>query len=73
MQNAALSTRYDLPWKAVISHALRAFLDFYFPDFSERVDWRKRPRLRDKELAKLWITVPASLEREAHTFTIQGD
>jgi len=28
-------------------------MDFYFPDFSARIDWRQRPRFRDKELAKL--------------------
>lgn len=27
-------------------------MDFYFPDFSVRVDWRQRPRFRDKELAR---------------------
>lgn len=28
-------------------------MDFYFPDFSARIDWRHRPRFRDKELARL--------------------
>lgn len=28
-------------------------MDFYFPDFSGRIDWRQRPRFRDKELARL--------------------
>jgi len=30
-------------------------MDFYFPDFSARIDWRKRPRFRDKELAGLGV------------------
>lgn len=53
MPNLALSARYDLPWKAVLSHAFRAFMDFYFPDFSVCIDWRQRRRFLDKELAKL--------------------
>ncbi|WP_170304338.1 DUF4351 domain-containing protein [Duganella radicis] len=52
MPNTVPSARYDLPWKAVLKHALRAFLDFYFPDFSARIDWRQRPRFRDKEFAR---------------------
>ena len=52
MLNTAPSARYDLPWKAVLSHAFRAFLDFYFSDVSARIDWRQRPRFRDKEFAR---------------------
>ncbi|MYM22750.1 DUF4351 domain-containing protein [Duganella sp. FT135W] len=52
MLNTAPPARYDLPWKAALSHALRPFMDFYFPDFSARIDWRQRPRFRDKELAR---------------------
>jgi hypothetical protein len=26
-------------------------MDFYFPDFSAHIDWKQRPRFRDKELA----------------------
>ncbi|WP_343731901.1 DUF4351 domain-containing protein [Duganella sp.] len=51
MHATALPARYALPWKAVLSHAFRPFMDFYFPDFSANIDWRQRPRLRDKELA----------------------
>ena len=28
-------------------------MDFYFSDFSARIDWRQRPRFRDKELSRL--------------------
>lgn len=45
--------RYDLPWKAALSHAFHPFLDFYFPDLGTLIDWRQRPRFRDKELARL--------------------
>jgi hypothetical protein len=51
MRNTNPPARYDLPWKAVITHAFHPFMDFYFPDFSARIDWRQRPRFLDKELA----------------------
>jgi len=43
--------RYDLPWKAALTHAFHAFMDFFFPELSPQIDWSKRPRFRDKELA----------------------
>jgi len=30
-------------------------MDFYFPDFSVHIDWKQRPRFRDKELAGFGI------------------
>lgn len=36
-----------------MSHAFRSFLGFYFPDFSALIDWKQRPRFRDKELARI--------------------
>jgi hypothetical protein len=30
-------------------------MDFYFPDFSADIDWKQRPRFRDKELAECTI------------------
>ncbi|NYE61837.1 hypothetical protein FHW58_003044 [Duganella sp. 1224] len=43
--------RYDLPWKAALTHAFRAFMDFFFSDLCKEIDWSRRPRYRDKELA----------------------
>jgi hypothetical protein len=53
MQNVAPSARYDLPWKAAIAHAPRAFLRFFFPALADQIDWHKRPRFHDKELASI--------------------
>lgn len=46
---------YDSPWKAAISHALRAFTAFFFAEIYAQIDWSKRPRFRDKELAGLAV------------------
>ncbi|MRW89874.1 DUF4351 domain-containing protein [Duganella sp. FT80W] len=51
MPNTTPSARYDLPWKAAIAHALQDFMAFFFAELSTEIDWRKRPRFRDKELA----------------------
>jgi hypothetical protein len=55
MPNTAQPARYDLPWKAALTHAFHPFMDFYFPDFSAHIDWTQRPRFRDKELAGMMI------------------
>jgi hypothetical protein len=51
MLNTAPPARYDLPWKTALTHALHAFMVFFFPDLSAQIDWSKRPIFRDKELA----------------------
>jgi hypothetical protein len=55
MPNTAQPARYDLPWKAALTHAFHPFMDFYFPGFSAHIDWTKQPRFRDKELAGVVI------------------
>ncbi|WP_092278190.1 MULTISPECIES: hypothetical protein [unclassified Duganella] len=73
MSTIAPPARYDLPWKAVVAHAFHPFMNFCFPVFSERIDWRQRPRFRDKELAGFGIPLwrPASFRQrmEGRTFT----
>jgi hypothetical protein len=47
--------RYDLPWKAALTHALQAFMAFFFEELSIQIDWSRRPRFRDKELATITL------------------
>lgn len=61
MSTFAPPARYDLPWKAVVAHAFHPFMDLYFPAFSARIDWRQRPRFRDKELAGFGIGAKADV------------
>lgn len=51
MSNFAPPARYDLPWKNALTHAFRDFMTFFFADLAGQIDWSKRPRFRDKELA----------------------
>jgi hypothetical protein len=55
MPNAAPPARYDLPWKTALTHAFRAFMDFFFPDLCAQIDWARRPRFRDKELVGIGL------------------
>lgn len=48
--------RYDLPWKAALTHALQAFMAFFFEELSIQIDWSRRPRFRDKELATITLS-----------------
>jgi hypothetical protein len=51
MPNTAPPARYDLPWKLAMTHAFQAFMAFFFAHLCSRIDWSRRPRFRDKELA----------------------
>lgn len=55
MPSTAPPARYDLPWKAALTHAFRAFMAFFFAGLSAQIDWSKRPRFRDKELAGIGL------------------
>lgn len=51
MPDTSPPSRYDLPWKAALTHAFRDFMSFFFAWLCEQIDWTHRPRFRDKELA----------------------
>lgn len=51
MPDTPPTARYDLPWKAALTHAFSDFMAFFFPALSPEIDWSQRPRFRDKELA----------------------
>lgn len=54
--------RYDLPWKAALTHAFRAFMEFFFSELCLQIDWSRRPRFRDKELASVVLgDAPSSM------------
>lgn len=53
MRHTVPSARFDMAWKVAISHAFRPFLAFFFPELGARIDWSRRPRFRDKELAAI--------------------
>jgi hypothetical protein len=65
MSNAAPPAHYDSPWKAALTHAFRAFMEFYFRELYAQIDWTKRPRFRDKELAQIGFgDVPAEIRAD---------
>lgn len=52
MPRRSPAARYDSPWKEVLTHAFHAFIALYFADLCLQIDWSRRPRFLDKELAQ---------------------
>jgi hypothetical protein len=48
-----MADNYDSPWKRALKHNLGDFVAFFFQSAWAEIDWRRRPRLRDKELNNL--------------------
>ncbi|MES2128726.1 MAG: hypothetical protein V4463_15760 [Pseudomonadota bacterium] len=45
--------QYDTPWKSVLTRYFPDFMAFYFPDAHAAIDWTRRYRFLDQELAQL--------------------
>jgi len=43
----------DSPWKEILDHYFRHFMDFFFPIVHEAIDWSKGHEFIDKELQKI--------------------
>ena len=41
---------YDSPWKIALDNYLEEFIDFYFPQVSQQIDWNFEPKSLDNEL-----------------------
>ncbi len=44
---------HDSAWKAALHSYLSSFFEFFFPEFYSQIDWSRRPRFHDRELAAL--------------------
>ena len=53
VQEAILKSNYDTPWKLVIEHFFKQFMEFFFPDTATEIDWTKPHEFADKELLAL--------------------
>ncbi len=45
--------QYDNAWKDIIKLHFKDFLDFYFPEVSQQINWQRPPEFLDKELQKI--------------------
>jgi hypothetical protein len=52
-KNMKESADYDSPWKEVIEHYFKEFIEFFFPKAFEDVDWEKGYEFLDKELRQI--------------------
>ena len=46
---------YDKRFKALLTMFFREFMELFFPEFAERIDWRHPPEFLDKELESIVI------------------
>ena len=44
---------FDNPWKDVLEHFFRHFLEFFFPEAHAAIDWSRRYESLDKELQQI--------------------
>ncbi len=56
-----ITANYDEPWKAAISEYLPSFLNFFYPEIHNSINWKKTPISLDKELEQ--ITASATTEK----------
>jgi flagellar biosynthesis/type III secretory pathway protein FliH len=45
--------RYDSPWKRIINRHFRSFMDFFFPEVSQQINWNEKYRFMDKEMQSI--------------------
>ncbi|NER08281.1 MAG: cytosolic protein [Okeania sp. SIO3C4] len=44
---------YDSPWKEILEHYFREFIEFFFPDAYDDIDWEKGYEFLDKEFQQI--------------------
>jgi len=47
------SDDHDAAWKVALLSYLPRFFEFFFPELSLKIDWRKKPKFKDRELQSL--------------------
>ncbi|MFM8309496.1 MAG: hypothetical protein ACKN87_21335, partial [Microcystis aeruginosa] len=58
---AEVTANYDKTWKEAISTYLAEFLNFFYPNIYQEIDWNQTPISLDKELEQ--ITAAAKTEQ----------
>ncbi|QTA91234.1 Uncharacterized protein dnm_072980 [Desulfonema magnum] len=49
MTDEKTQDQYDSPWKELLERYFREFLEFFFPDAAEGIDWQRGHEFLDKE------------------------
>jgi hypothetical protein len=52
-QEASVAANYDEPWKAALDLYFEAFLEFFFPQVYEAIDWKRGHTSLDKEFQQI--------------------
>lgn len=62
---------FDNPWKDVLEHFFRHFLEFFFPDAHAAIDWSRDYQSLDKELQQIVSESELGLRLAAKLFVDQ--
>ncbi|MBD2355636.1 DUF4351 domain-containing protein [Tolypothrix sp. FACHB-123] len=60
-KNQIPATEYDSPWKDILQTYFSEFMQFFFPNAYNEIDWRQQPEFLDKELQE--VVVDAEIGR----------
>ncbi|BAY63289.1 hypothetical protein NIES22_33750 [Calothrix brevissima NIES-22] len=60
-KNLNPATEYDSPWKDILQTYFSEFMQFFFPNAYNEIDWRQQPEFLDKELQE--VVVDAEIGR----------
>jgi hypothetical protein len=52
-EGTILNNDYDSPWKEALSHFFKSFMEFFFPEAYEQIDWSRSYELLDTELQRI--------------------
>ncbi|MBD2204131.1 DUF4351 domain-containing protein [Calothrix sp. FACHB-1219] len=52
-KNLNPATEYDSPWKDILQTYFSEFMQFFFPNAYNEIDWRQQPEFLDKELQEV--------------------
>ena len=63
---------FDNPWKDVLEHFFRQFLEFFFADAHAAIDWSRRYESLDKELQQIVSESELGLRLAAKLFKVWG-
>ncbi|TAE56655.1 MAG: hypothetical protein EAZ87_17935 [Nostocales cyanobacterium] len=65
-----ITANYDETWKEAITEYFDSFLQFFYPEIYEKVDWSKKPISLDKELEQITASAETSKRHADKLFQV---
>ncbi|MBE9201403.1 MULTISPECIES: Rpn family recombination-promoting nuclease/putative transposase [unclassified Nodularia (in: cyanobacteria)] len=65
-----ITANYDETWKEVIGDYFDSFLDFFYPEIYQQIDWNKNPISLDKELEQITASADSKTRHADKLFQV---